>query len=798
MRRLITIVLFVLTMIPCHGQDKALYKDKDARPQDRVEDLLKRMTLEEKVQQLRCIWMDRSVLYNGKELDFNKFQEHFKDGLGQWGRMSEDKSSRMGGLYSTEEAVKLYNQVQKWFMENTRLGIPVLVHEEGLHGHISTGATHFPMPIGLASSWDEALMTEVYTTVAREIRAKGGHEVLAPVVDIVRDPRWGRTEETMGEDPYLNGRLGIAQVKAFQGNTGPDGEIGPGHVGATLKHFGVHGQSEGGSNTAPSFVDELYTLETFLRPFKMCFEEAHPHYVMVSYNETWGVPAHANRHLVTDILRDKLGFDGLVVSDYGGVGNALELNLTDSHKEAAWMAFHAGVESDLPEGNYYGTLVELVKEGRVDEAEIDRAVRHILLEKFRMGLFDNPYLDMEASKASIATPQARQLAYKAATESMVLLQNRDGVLPFDASKIKTIAVIGPTADVVRLGGYSGQPSHPVSVLDAVKAKYGKTHKILYAEGCKLTVKPELPEGQMVEVEGFMIPSAVAANFMDMSVPAPDSVNKPLVEEAVEVARQADAIILCLGSSESIAKEGVAAFMPGDTPSLELFGMQNELAERIAELGKPTCALIITGTPNNIKRVADAVPGILQCWYLGEEGGNAMVDAVFGAVNPSGKLTISIPRGGDHVPAYYAYKRGSRRGYTLGQDISPLYPFGFGLSYTTFQYDNLRLSRSSMSAEESVNALIDITNTGSRAGDEIVQLYIRDDISSVSRPVKELRGFERVHLEPGETKTVSLPIDRTSLEFYDANLEMVVESGSFTIMVGPSSSETQSVSLQVTK
>ena len=773
--------LLIALMTSC-SESLPLYKDPSATPPERTEDLLKRMTLEEKVQQLRCVWWGRQSLYNeAGELDWDKMAERFGDGLGQWGRISENQTPTYSqDMFMTiEESVRLNNMIQKWFVDSTRLGIPVIIHEEGLHGHAAKGATHFPMPIGLASSWDEELFHEVYTVVAKEIRARGGHQVLAPVLDIVRDPRWGRTEETMGEDPYLNGRLGIAQVKAYQGETGPDGEIGPDHVSVTLKHFGVHGQSEGGSNVGPSFVDENYALETFLRPFRMAFDEAHPHNVMITYNELWGVPSHTNRHLVTDILRDKMGFDGVVVSDYAGVEDALMINIVSEPKEAAYLAFEAGVEVELPEGATYGNLVELVREGRIKESAIDDAVRHVLLEKFRLGIFEDPYIDLEESLSKIATPEHRRLAYKAAAESMVLLQNRGGVLPFDESEIKTIAVIGPNAKVARLGGYTGQPISPVSVYDAVKTGYGDKMNVLYAEGCRMTV-----------------PSQWSETNPDRLLPAPESVNRPLVEEAVRVARKADAVILCLGSEEAIAREGYNSMVPGDTPSLELFGMQNELAERIAALGKPTCALIITGSPNNISRVAAAVPSVLQCWFPGEEGGNAIVDAVFGKINPSGKLTISIPRSAGHVPAYYSYKRASRRGYTIGQDITPLYPFGFGLSYTSFEYSGLRLSASEMPVDGSVEVMVDVTNTGSRAGDEIVQMYIRDDISSVSRPVKELRGFERISLEPGETKTVRFVIDSSSLEFYDISLELVVEPGTFTVMVGPSSAENESVTLLV--
>ena len=791
--KILQTILLALTGIlvaatPAEAARKPLYKDASKTPEERVADLLPRMTLEEKVAQLKCIWNNRMTLYTEDgQIDKAKWDAAFKNGLGEWARMSEDKSSMKNFLhsFSPREAAQLYNQVQRYFLEETRLGIPVMVHEEGLHGAQSKDATHFPMPIGLASSWDEGLFTEIYTIVAREIRAKGGHEVLAPVVDITRDPRWGRTEETMGEDPYLNGRLGIAQVKAYQGNV-VDGKIDRDHVGATLKHFGVHGASEGGSNTGPSFVDEITTLDVFLRPFEMCLEEAKPFNVMIGYNDVWGQPVHGNARMIQGILRGKYGYTGLTVSDYGGVGNLHEADhLAPNPKEAAYQGFTAGVDIELPEGATYDYLVELVNEGRIPQKKIDEAVSRILLEKFRLGLFDNPYIDPEASEKIVGNAEARALAYKAACESVILLENKGNVLPLDENKVKTLAVIGPNAKEVHLGGYSSTPRQTVSVYDALVERYGDKMNILYAEGCKITYRPARDNDPSV-------PSFIPDHYLDSSEEATPEINAPLIEEAVKIARGADAIILCLGSNESIAREGTGTFMPGDTPSLELLGGQNELARRIGELGIPTVALVITGTTNNVAPLAASVPAILQCWYLGQEGGYAMADAVFGKFNPSGKLTISIPRGAGYVPAYYNYKRTSRRGYTLKRQISALYPFGYGLSYTTYSYSAPRLSAPEMTADGTLQVSVDVTNTGGREGDEIVQMYLADDYCSVSRAVKELKGFQRIHLAPGQTRTVTFTIDRSLLEFYNADLEKVVEPGTFTVTVGPSSQEGGSV------
>jgi len=789
-------VAVVASMFATSCNDTILYKDPTAPVEKRADDLLKRMTLEEKVAQLKGIWNNRLNLYDeNAQIDSAKWNAAFGNGLGFWERVGEDKSSmiNMFRTVTSREVVENYNEIQRYFVENTRLGIPVAVHEEGVHGLLSGEATNFPQPIGIASSWDEELINEIYTVVAREGRAKGAHILLGPVMDITRDPRWGRTEETMGEEPYLNGRLGSAMIKACQGENTQDG-IDQDHVAVTLKHFGVHGQSEGGSNTAPSFVDKLYAYETFFRPFRMAFETANPYNVMICYTELWGKPSHSNPELMREALRENLGYKGLVVADYGGVEDALNIGMVETPKEAAYLSFTSGLDVELPEGATFDNLVELVREGRIKESLIDQSVRRVLVEKFKLGLFDNPYLDPDKVDAIVGCDEHRQVAYKAAAESMVLLQNRDNVLPFDKSKVKTIAVIGPNATEAHLGGYSGNPRQKVSVLDAIKERYGDSMRILYAQGCMSIYKPAIDANQ----EGFdaALPSFVYDYMLDRNIEAPEAMSKPLIEEAVRIAKQADAVILCLGSNENIAREGTGSNLPGDVPSLELMGGQNELAQRIGALGKPTCALIITGSTNNVAKVAEAVPSVIQCWYAGQESGYAYVDAVFGDINPSGKLTISIPRDAGHVPAYYSYKRSSRRGYTLGRQISPLYPFGYGLSYTTFEYSNVRLSSSEMKADGSVEALVDVKNTGNVAGDEIVQMYIKDDISSVSRPVKELRGFRRVHLEPGQTQTVSMTIDRSSLEFYNEDLKLVVEPGTFTVMVGSSSDDNESVVLTV--
>lgn len=749
------------------------YKNKNLAPEARTKDLLSRMTLDEKLMQLQCIWNNlASVLTNG-DFDEVKAEKVLKNGLGEIARINCDRGPGNPGL-SPKDAAIFYNKVQKFFIEKTRLGIPVMVHEEGLHGQQAKDATQFPVPMGLASSWNENLMTEIFTNVAEEIRARGGQQVLAPVVDVVRDPRWGRTEETLGEDPFLISKLAVAEVKAYQG----DGVyLDKNHVAATLKHFGVHGQSEGGNNTGPSNMDERTAREIFFKPFQACIQEAKPMNVMVSYNELWGTPAHANKKLVTDILRTDLGFEGAIISDYGGISNLKSIDkITPSIDEAGYLAFKAGVNLETPDPEGFSNLKQFVTDGRISVNELDNAVGKILINKFRVGLFDNPYVDPENAERTVGSAQKRAIAYKAATEAMVLLKNDNNFLPLDKTKIKTIAFIGPNADKCILGGYSSIPKVCITPLQALKEKYGAQMKVLYAEGVRIT-----------ESDVWSNPNVKFAPVED---------NKKRIAEAVEIAKQADVVVLFLGGNAATSREGWDASAGGDLPTLELLNGQNDLVDQIVSLGKPTCAFVNSGPPLSIGKLADSVPAVMQCWFLGQEGGYAMVDALFGEVNPSGKLPISFPRSAGHIPAYYNYKPSSRREYNLGFQVSPLFPFGYGLSYTTFQYSGLKISRPTMKKDEPVDVSVEVKNTGTRKGAEVVQMYIRDDFSSVTRPVKELKGFKKIWLEPGQSQTVTFTINSELLSFYDANMKWGVEPGDFTIMVGTSSDKTDSIKLKV--
>lgn len=761
-------------LVTAQAQQPA-YKNSKLSPQVRAMDLLSRMTLDEKIMQTQCLWIQKSrILDANGAFDEAKAQEALKNGLGELARLNENAGPNSYG-YHPKQAAELYNNIQRHFVEKTRLGIPVMVHEESLHGQQTQDATNFPIPIGLASTWNENLMTDIYTKVAEEVRARGGHHVLAPVVDVTRDPRWGRTEETMGEDPYLISRLAVAQIKAYQGNSS---YLGPNNVATTLKHFGIHGQSEGGVNVSPSNIDERTAREIFFKPFKAAVQEAGAMNVMATYNELWGLPAHINKYLLTDILRKEWGFKGVVVSDYFAIRDVSTLHkVTPSYDEAGYLAFKAGIDMETPDPDGFVNLKKYVQEGKITMQELDAAVTRILMTKFRLGLFENPYVDTDRAEKVVGSADKRAVAYKAAQEAMVLLKNDNNFLPLDKNKVKTIALIGPNAAKCLLGGYSSKPRICISPLDAIQERYGKDIKVLYSEGVTITDKNNW--------------------FADTINLADRTANNQKIADAVAIAQQADVVVLFVGGNESISREGWADNHLGDMPTLELLNGQQELIKAITALGKPTCAFVNSGPPLSIGNLVAAVPAVMQCWYLGQEGGYAVADALFGVINPSGKLPISFPRSAGHIPAYYNYKPSGRRGYNLGNEVSPLFAFGHGLSYTTFAYSNLSISSPVIKKGGKVTVSVEVKNTGSREGAEVAQLYIRDDYSSVPRPVKELKGFSKIWLQPGQTKTVTFTIDTEALSFYDVNMKWVAEPGDFTIMVGTASDKTDSIKLKLT-
>jgi beta-glucosidase len=750
------------------------YMNPDLPIEERVGDLLARMTLEEKAAQMICVWQKKGELLTdaGGAFDLEKARAAFGagHGLGQVGRPSDAGSSGHDPASgrNPRQMAELTNAIQRFFIEETRLGIPVIFHEECLHGLAAVGATSFPQPIGLAATFNPTLVESLYALAAAEARARGAHQALTPVVDLARDPRWGRVEETFGEDPYLAGRLGVAAVRGFQGDATFRDKT---RMIATLKHFVAHGQPEGGQNCAPANISQRELRELHLHPFREAIQEGGAISVMPSYNEVDGVPSHANRWLLRTVLRDEWGFQGFVVSDYYAIWELHDRPETHGHfvahdkREAAALAVRAGVNIELPEPDAYLHLVDLVREGVLRESELDELVAPMLYWKFRLGLFDDPYVDLAAAERIAGSATHRELALQAARETITLLENEGGLLPLDPGGLSTIAVIGPNADRSLLGGYSGIPPHEVTVLDGIRARVGAGVEVLYAEGCKITVGGSWNE--------------------DLVVPGDPAEDSRLIAEAVAVARRADLIVLALGGNEQTAREAWTRQHLGDRASLELVGRQEELVRAMLDTGKPVVVLLFNGRPLSINYISERVPAVLECRYLGQETGHAVAEALFGDFNPSGKLPISVPRSAGHIPAFYNHKPSARRGY-LFDDVSPLYPFGYGLSYTTFAFTNARLEESTIGRDGSTRLLVEVTNTGEREGTEVVQLYIRDLVSSVTRPVRELKGFRKVRLDPGETATVALEIPPASLAFYDIDMRLVVEPGEFEVMVGGSS------------
>ncbi len=775
--------LFLLLVFSMNGQNPIQpYKNPKLSTDVRVKDLLGRMTLEEKVAQMLCHWESQAklkIITPQGEFDESLLAKRAPNGLGQVARPGEGAGGgALGKGYDAFQTATFANKIQKYFIEKTRLGIPVMFHEESLHGNQTKDATSFPSHLALGSTWNEALLTEVYTKIAEEVRLRGGHQVLAPVVDLGRDPRWGRTEETLGEDPYHVSRMAVAEIKAYQGGANVE-NIPARHVISTLKHFGVHGASEGGLNIAPSFVDERTLREVYFPSFKACVDVGAKS-LMPCYNELSGIPAHSNKWLLTDLLRKEWGFKGTIVSDYFAVANLHDDHLIASNdEEAAQWAVEAGVDVETPNMDKYNSVVSLVKSGKISTNTIDEIVTHVLKAKFQLGLFENPYTDAEEAKRVVGSAENRKVALKAAQESMVLLKNNKGILPLNLDKYKKIAIVGPNADRCILGGYADVPKQTITPLQSLKEKTKGQFEIIYAEGVHLT-----DAGDWFSENNGIKVTAREKNLAS-------------IKAAVEAVKNADIILYFGGSNEVIYREGWSMSHSGDRPDIDLYGEQNELILALAALKKPMVGFVFSGPPLACKTLDDNTDALVQCWYLGQETGDAVADLILGNINPSGKLPITIPRSAGHIPAYYSYKPSAKRGYNLAE-TSPLYPFGHGLSYTTFKYDNLKISNPTVKNGQNVDVSVVVANSGAIAGAEVVQLYIRDVVSSVTRPIKELKDFSKITLKPGEKKTVTFTITPDKLSFYNREMKKLVEPGEFEVMVGTSSAVNQKVKFTVTE
>lgn len=783
------IIFVVLIAVASSLLFKGVYVSAESTPpylnaslpiEDRVDDLLSRMTLEEKQAQLMCVWITKpndntgvpkDQLPFGGEFSPAKAKDVIPNGIGHFARQREMRDARRSAEYA--------NAVQKWLIENTRLKIPAIFHDEILHGNMGRGSTVFPVPIALGSTWDPELMTRVFTVGARQTRLRGTHHVLGPNMDLAREPRWGRTEETYGEDPYLTSRMVVAVVKALQGGaTYDDPAIDGTHVIATGKHFAGHGQPQGGTNIGPLNLSERYLRETHFVPFESAVKEANLMSIMPAYHEIDGIPVHSSKWMLTDLLRGEWGFRGVIVSDYYAMGQLETIHhIVHNKAEAAKVSMEAGLDIELPDPDVNTNLVDLVKSGRLPIEVVDRAVRNVLRTKFQVGLFENPYVDPEKAERETDTDSDRALAAEAARKAIVLLKNEQNTLPFDRSKLRSIGVIGPNAARAHLGGYTDpDPPRSVSILEGVKNKVGSSVKVNYAEGVKIT-----KEG--------------GNWFGDTATLNDEASDRKLISEAVKAASGSDAVVLVIGGNEDTNKEAWADNHLGDRDSLDLVGRQRDLVKAVLAAGKPTVVFLINSGPLSINYVKAAAPAILEGFYLGEETGTAAADVIFGDYNPGGKLPVTFPRSVGQLPDYYDEKPSAKRGY-LFTTTEPLFPFGYGLSYTTFSYSEPRLKDMKIGIGGVTQVSVDVTNTGQVVGDEVVQMYLRDEVSSVTRPVKELKGFQRITLKPGEKRTVTFDITPEKLRFYGRDMKRIIEPGKFRIMVGGNSVDLKETVLEV--
>jgi beta-glucosidase len=722
-----------------------------------VDELLGRMTLDEKLAQLGCVWV--TALVSDDAFDRDAALTHMPHGIGHVTRIGAST-----GLRPAESAA-LMNEIQRFAVEETRLGIPVVVHEESTAGYCARDATVFPQAIGLASTWDEALVAEVADVIRQQLRAVGARHTLAPVLDIARDPRWGRVEETYGEDPYLAGRIGTAYVRGVQGDL-RNGAI------ATGKHFLGYGLPEGGMNHAPVHLGPRELREVFAEPFAAAIRDAGLASIMNSYSSVDGIPCAGDRSILTDLLRGELGFDGVVVADYYSV------NLLMTHHRvagtpgaAAVLALEAGLDMELPTTECFGApLREAIAAGDIDLATIDIAARRVLESKERLGLFDDPYVDTDAARAVFDTPVQRALARRAAAASIVVLTN-DGVLPLP-SDLGRVAVIGPAADDVRLlqGDYH-YPAH------AEISYEGADSALLPTAGGAMRAGPHYTH--------HVTPlAALRALYGDRVVHARgcgiDDIDYEGITEAIEIARDADVAIVFVGGESGLQPHSTVG-EARDATDLRLTGMQQGLAAAIITTGTPTVVVLVSGRVHAVPDLAVTASALVQAWVPGEEGGNGIVDVLTGAVNPSGRLPVSMPRSVGQVPVYASPRAGGGRSMFHGDytdsPTTPLFPLGHGLSYTTFGYGELDV-RAGTTADPIVIG-VDVTNTGARAGDEVVQLRARDDVASVARHRFSLVGFAKVALEPGERRTVTFTVHPSRLAFYDPTMRFVIEPGDFT-------------------
>ncbi|MCE4566449.1 glycoside hydrolase family 3 C-terminal domain-containing protein [Maribellus sp. CM-23] len=877
-RKFITLAVLTISLFSCNKTDNEIYKDSTAPVDQRVDDLLSRMTLEEKFWQLFMIPGDLS---DGKE--------RYKHGIfgfqvatkGKSGNSAEQLLDYSGGSNARQTA-ELINNIQKYFVEETRLGIPIIPFDETLHGLVRPGATAFPQAIALAASWDTTMMQQVAHAIATETKSRGIRQILSPVVNIARDVRWGRVEETYGEDPYLSSEMGVAFVSQFE-NMG---------VLTTPKHF-VANVGDGGRDSYPIHFNERLLEEIYFPAFKACFTEGKSWSVMTSYNSLDGRPCTANDWLLNKKLKEEWGFDGFVISDAGATGGANVLHFTaKNYAESTEQAIANGLDVIFQTSyDHYPLFWEAFEKGMIAPKAIDEAVRRVLLAKFKLGLFENPYIDAKEADQFNGTQEHRELAKVAAQKSIVLLKNENETLPL-SKNIQSLAVIGVDAREARLGGYSGPGNNPVSILNGIINKVGEKN-VNYAPGCgrQIADYTTVPSSSLFTIENGKKINGLTGEYFNNSelngAPALTRTDRQLnfgwtlfspdqekinydcysvrwtgklfapetgtfeigikgddgyriyidnqlvldnwkkqtvrtlttqyrfvknreydvriefyetvgnarfnlvwnvgvkdnseqkISEAVALAQKSDVAVVVVGIEEGEFN---------DRAYLSLPGKQEELIQRVAETGKPVVVVLVGGSAITMTNWIDQVPAIVDVWYPGDEGGNAVADVLFGDYNPGGRLPVTFPVHESQLPLYYNHKPTGRGDDYRNLTGKALFPFGFGLSYTEFQYSDLRFDKQQIGQNESTTIRVNVTNTGNYDGDEVVQLYIRDLFASVVRPLMELKGFERIHLKKGETREVSFSVTPETLKMLNEEMQWVVEPGDFRIMVGASSND----------
>ena len=748
---------------------EALYRDANAPVPERVADLLNRMTLQEKLAQLGSAWS--FMLLEGNRFASERARPVLAHGLGHLTRPAGATSLR------PREVARLTNDVQRFLVTQTRLGIPAIVHEEVCSGVMARESTIFPQAIGVASTWEPELNRRLADAVRAQMRATGSHQGLSPVLDVVRDPRWGRTEETYGEDPYLVSRMGVAFVRGLQGESLADGVI------ATAKHLVGYGASEGGMNWAPAHIPPRLLHEVYLYPFEVAVREAGLESIMAGYHELDGVPCHANHELVTDVVRDEWGFTGTVVSDYFAVEELFSYHqLARDSMEAAALALSAGVDVELPSADAYAEpLARAVGTERVSSDAIDAAVARVLRHKFELGLFENPYADEGTVADAVDTVEHREIALEIARRSFVLLKNDRGILPLSAD-IGAVALIGPNADDARhlLGDYSF-PAHVEALAEA------RQRRGLLGEMMTIPDDLELEEGfdgvptirdELAARIGDRLRFTRGCAVLDASTEGFD--------EAVANAAAADVAILVLGDRSGLTTEATSG-EARDRGSLDLPGVQEELVRAVAATGTPIVAVLVAGRPVGSDFLHEHSAAVLMAWLPGQCGAQAVAETLLGQTSPSGKLPISYPRAVGQVPVYYGHKLSGGRSHWHGDYVElstrPRYAFGHGLTYTNFEIEKATLSGTQVVAGETIDIDAVAVNTGDRAGEDVLQLYVRDRQASVTRPVLELKGFARVSAQAGERKAIRFQLPTGQLGFYDRRMAYAVEAGNIEVHLG---------------